>query len=148
MHLLRRVISPYDAPDILLGCYRNLNEAQQAREQYIAHYQAQQKFDPWREQGYRSVDLEKDVVIDSNILALEVSPNATEVFVVSSFAEAFGQIVREVHAICGSASLAQQKKYKVTQGFDKRFPEYCQVQKVAVGILLPDEELQTYADIL
>ena len=148
MHILRRVISQYDAPDILLGCYRNLIEAQRAREQYITQYQTQQKVDPWREQGYRSVELEKDVVIDSDVLTLEVSSIAAEVFVVSPFAEAFGQIVRDVHAICGSITLAQQKKLESKQGFDKPFAEYCQIQKIAVGMLLPDEDLPTHPDIL
>jgi hypothetical protein len=140
-------MSPYTAPDILLGCYQDLEGAREAREQYIAQYQTHRKVDPWQEQGYKLVDLEKDVVIDSDVPDSEVSPTAAEVFVVSSFAEAFGQIIRKVHAICGSLAVAQKKKHELKKGFDTPFPEYCQIQRVTVGALLPDEDLQTYTDI-
>jgi hypothetical protein len=146
MYLLKREISPYTSHDILLGCYRSREEAQAARQQYILQYQNNQKDDPWKVQAYTTVDLEKDVVIVDDIP--EIQPTNEEVFVVSSFAEGFGQIIRTFHVVCGSLVSAEKKSKEIKENFDNHFPEYCQIQKVVVGKLLSDEETRPYSDIL
>jgi hypothetical protein len=148
MYVLIRIISPYTSHDILLGCYRSREEAQVARQQYILQYQSNRKDDPWKEQGYTTVDLEKDVVIVDDIPEIQIQPTNEEVFVVSSFAEGFGQIIRTFHAICGSLMAAWNKSKEIKEKFDGHFPEYCQIQKVVVGKLLSDEETRPYSDIL
>jgi hypothetical protein len=147
MYLLKRDISSYTSHDILLGCFRSREKAQAARQQYIKSYQSNQSDDPWKEQGYKSVNLEKDVVI-ADIPEIQLQATAEEVFVVSSFAEAFGQIIRTFHNVCGSLELAEEKSKEIKGSFQGKFPEYCQIQRVVLDKLLPDEETRPYSDII
>ena len=148
MYLLKRSISPYTSHDVLLGCFRSLEKAQTAREQYLKRYQDQPSDDRWKEQAFKDVELEKDVVIMSEIPEIQVQPKNEEVFVVSSFAEGFGQIIRNFRMICGSLDVAQKKAKKLEKDFTGNFPEYCQIQKVAVDKLLSDEKTKPYSDII
>ena len=148
MYLLKRSISPYTSHDVLLGCFRSREKAQTAREEYLKTQRANPSGDRWKEQAYRSVDLEKDVGIVDNIPEVQIQPIQEEVFVLSSFAEGFGQIIRTFHAICGSLGLAEKKSKEIEGQLDDESNEYCQIQKVVVDTLLPDEELQPYSDIL
>lgn len=102
MFLLKRTMSPYTECDILLGCFRNLEDAQKARNFYIQQYIGEKKDDPWKGQAFYNVDLEKDVVILDNIPEFDVASDTDTVSVISSFREGFGQEVREFHTICGS----------------------------------------------
>ena len=148
MYLLKRSISPYTSQDVLLGCFRSREKAQAAREDYLKPYRANPSGDRWKEQAYRIVDLEKDVVIVDNLPEAQVQPSQEEVFVLSSFAEGFGQIIRTFHAICGSLEFAEKKSKEIEQQLDDGSNEYCQIQNVVVDKLLPDEETQPYSDIL
>lgn len=148
MYLLKREISPYNSQDLLLGCFHSREKAEDARMEYISVYRDNLKSDPWEKQGYQVVDLEKDVCIVDNILEIKILPTSKKVFVVSSFSEGFGQIIRTIHSICGLQSLAEKESQKIEKSFDNKFPEYCQIQKVAVNILLSDEEIEPYLHIV
>ena len=148
MYLLKRTISPYTSHDVLLGCFSSRGKAQAAREQYLKRYQDQPNDDRWKEQAYKDVELQKDVVIISDIPEIQVQPKHEEVFVLSSFAEGFGQIIRTFHMVCGTLETAQKKAKKLEKGFEGNFPEYCQIQKVVVDKLLSDEKTQFYSDII
>jgi hypothetical protein len=148
MYLLKRDISSYTSHDVLLGCFSSREKAQTAREEYIKLYQTNREDDPWKEQGYKNVDLEKDVVIIDDLPEFQIQPSDEEVFIVSSFAEGFGQIIRTIHNICGSLELAEKKSKEIEKNFDGSLPEYCQIQKVIVGKLLSDKETKPYFDIL
>jgi hypothetical protein len=141
MYLLKRSISPYTSHDALLGCFHSHEKAQAARDEYLEAHRANPSGDRWKEQAYRSVDLEKDVVIVDNIPEVQVQPTQEEVFILSSFAEGFGQIIRTFRAICASFELAEKKSKEIEEQLDDEANEYCQIQKVVVDKLLPDEEI-------
>jgi hypothetical protein len=142
MYLLKRTLSTYTSPDILLGCFKSLSAAQHARQKYLSQYEDDKNADPWKEQAIFTVDLEKDVVILDEIPVVEGSPNDTHVFVISSFAEGFGQIARNFHAICGTEDAARVESHKVRKSFSGNFPESCKIDHIVVGQLLSDEEVQ------
>jgi hypothetical protein len=148
MYLLKREISPYTSQDLILGCFHSREKAEDARTQYISAYRDNLKSDPWENQGYQVVDLGKNVCIVDNILEIQIQPTNKKVFVVSSFSEGFGQIIRTIHSICSSQSLAEKETQKIEKSFDNKFPEYCQIQRVAVDKLLSDEEIKPYSHIV
>jgi hypothetical protein len=140
MYLMVRKISPYSGPDILLGCYKSLLEAQKARELYLWRYQNGEREDPWKDQVFYTVNLEQDVVILDNIPELDVPPCIEKVTIVCSMAEGFGQKVTKFHAICGSAEAIRASFSEVQKGLDGDWPEECQTRWVAVGELLSDDK--------
>lgn len=136
MYLLKRLISPYNAPDLLLGCFRDLKAAQFAQQQYK---KCMGKDDPWKIQGYWEVDLENDVIILHDIPVVNISPTQDTVYIISSFAEGFGQIVRKFQTICGSIDSAHQRVKELNNSFQGSFPEYCRIEQILLEELLSDE---------
>lgn len=140
MYILKRCISPYTGADIILGCFRTVEEAQHARHQYIQPYQNGTKRDPWKKQAYKPHDqLQDDVIIIDDLPVHHITPTLTDVYILSTFAEGFGQIIRHLVEICGSEESVQFRRNEIEKTLGKTFPEYCAIQKVAVGKLLPDD---------
>ena len=142
MNLLIRLISPYTEANLLLGVFSTLKEAQTAHTEYISQYKDGKKKDPWKEQAYKGeVDLDEDVVILEDIPEIGVGHNEAEVYIVSTYTEGFGQIIREFNAICGSEEIAVATVSELESKLESNFPEYCEFEKVVVGELLRDERL-------
>lgn len=141
-------MSPYTECDILLGCFRNIEDAQKARNFYIQQYTSGKKDDPWKGQAFYDVDLEKDVVILDNVPEFDVSSEADTVSVISSFAEGFGQSVREFHGICGSNDTANVHISAIDKDFETRnsWPRSVSAQRIKVNQLLSDarDRLRSY----
>jgi hypothetical protein len=108
MHLLKRTISPYTDSDQCLGVFASAADALSAREKYIALIESGQLADPWAKQAYHTVSLQSDVSLVTGVPLREVLATARQVYVVSSVSEAFGQVVREFVAICGSEQSASR----------------------------------------
>lgn len=134
MHLLSRAISEYTDNDQCLGVFRTLDEATEARTQYIAALESAQRTDPWPAQAYHTVDLSQDVRVLSDIPANGVSAQTAVVYVVSLMAEGFGQIVREYKSIHGSADAAAAAAASLDEN-DAGDMEYSHVDAIAIGCL-------------
>ena len=84
------------------------------------------------------MELEKDVYIDSG-WEVELSANDRWVFVVSSFIEELGQVVRKIEAIRpneeDAEAVAKELEAKNAKA-DSAF--YCDIDSVEIGKLLPD----------
>src|SRR5690242_19620911 len=100
MYILMRRLSAYTENDLLLGVFATSAEAKRARARYVAEVMRGGK-DPHAEQAYHQVT-EQDVRVLSRVREVDVSPALRWVFVVSSYAEGFGQVVRRFEAICGT----------------------------------------------
>ncbi|MBL8099677.1 MAG: hypothetical protein JNK81_10870 [Anaerolineales bacterium] len=142
LFLLKRNISQYTFPDIFLGCFNSLENANIAREQYLSQYQHGRKIDPWKEQGYKTVDLEKDVEIIGNLPIFGVTDTSQFVFVVNSYSEGFGQIMRMFYAICGTEEFAKEKLREMKEKWEDMFDQYFLAEKFNLNDLYPDDNLQ------
>jgi hypothetical protein len=140
VYLLKRTISPYTGSDLVLGCFTNFQEARDTRELYIQEYKNSTKVDPWKGQAFHDVDLEKDVVILNKIPTYDILPSANKVIIVSSFSEGFGQIVREIHAICGSKKATQNSVAQNKKRFQNQWPRFFSTQCIVINNLLSDEK--------
>jgi hypothetical protein len=139
LYLLKRKISEVSGPDRLLGVFRTRDDARRARRQYLDPIRRGDVFDPWAWQAIRGkMSLERDVAIVSDVRQVGVKPQMDRVFVVSSFAEGFAQILREFEAICGTRSLAETTAKRIENRHRSGFNFYCRVAAVTVGTLLPD----------
>lgn len=142
MKLLIRSISSYTGATLLLGVFSTLEEAQAARTKYISQYRDGEKTDPWKEQAYKGeMNLDEDVIILEDIPEIGVSRNEVEIYIVSTYAEGFGQIMREFNAICGSEEIAVATVSELESKLEGNFPEYYDFEKAVVGELLRDEKL-------
>lgn len=134
--LLIRKISPYTAPDILLGVFDFEQAAQDARNSYLDRYRpTNQKptlngwfaqlfpwlrpqpnpnpnSDPWHIQGYKPAGLIKDDLV-MQTFDLEGDPTCNEISVVSCYYEAFGQIIREIDSIYPNQLVAEQRRQEL-----------------------------------
>jgi hypothetical protein len=130
-----RVISAYTGPDLLLGVFPTEAAAGVARSEYLDRI-AQR--DPWAEQAYRDSSPD-DVRILADTPGVQVAGGACRVFVVSEWAEGFGQISRKFAAICGSDAEARRVAAEIeAQAETATWPVYANVEEVEVGVLLPD----------
>lgn len=137
LYLLRRKIAEVSGPDRLLGVFRSRDAARRARRQYLDPILRGEVADPWARQPGK-VSLERDVAIVADVPQAGVAASAARVFVVSSYAEGFGQIVREFEAICGTEARAAGTAKRIVKRHHRRFNFYCRVDAVEVGALLPD----------
>lgn len=115
MHLLCRSISAYSGPSLLLGVFRTKDLAEAARREYLTtvmHGGA----DPWGDQDNpRSSD--RDLIIRSDLDLIDCTGPSAEsrdhVFVVSSYSDGFGQLLRGFEAIAGSKSAAEARAAQI-----------------------------------
>lgn len=136
MHLLMRELSAYTANNLLLGVFRTLEEAERGRSKYLKSV-VHGASDPWAKQSYHHVS-DEDVVILSSVSHLELADPADRVFVVSSHAEGFGQIIRSFEAIAGSNTAARKHAAALEAKDDGKFPYHCEIDEIVVGELSQD----------
>ncbi|HET7340751.1 MAG TPA: hypothetical protein VFL90_04745 [Methylomirabilota bacterium] len=138
LYLLKRRISEVSGPDRLLGVFRSRDAARRARRQYLDPILRGDVADPWAWQAYRKNSLERDVAIVADVPQAGVAAKAARVFVVSSYAEGFAQIIREFEAICATKAQADATARRIEKRHRGGFNFYCRVDGLAVGALLPD----------
>ncbi|MGC3992258.1 MAG: hypothetical protein QM796_21690 [Chthoniobacteraceae bacterium] len=138
MHALLRKISPYTAPDILLGVFSTAADAQRARGAYLAQYLADPSTDPWHVQAYKSAGLKTE---DLHIVHLDCpasSQDGDEIIVASNYEEMFGQIYRELDSVHLSEASARNRIAEIEQALND-VPSYALLQHVRVGSLASDK---------
>ncbi|ELS32447.1 MULTISPECIES: hypothetical protein [Pseudanabaena] len=134
--LLIRKISPYTAPDILLGAFTSEQATQDARKSYLDRYRPTDKKtttngwlaqifpwlrcqpetdpngDPWHKQAYKSDGLtEDDLIIQT--FDMEGDPTFNEISVVSCYYDTMGQIFREIDSIHPNRLVAEQRMKEI-----------------------------------
>ena len=142
LFLLKRDISQYTFPDILLGCFTSLGKAQDARREYLTQYKLEKKIDPWKEQGYKTVVLEDDVEIIDDLPVFDFNDEDKSIYVVNVYAEFLAQVVRGFIALCGTQKSAQIKLDTAKAESSDQFPEFFKIEKILLDILYPDDNLQ------
>jgi len=133
MHLLMRRLSEYTANHLLLGVFRTLEGAERARHEYLNSV-VHGTSDPWAKQAYHEVS-DGDVAILSSLPCLEPADSQDRAFVVSSYAEGFGQVIRSFEAIAGSDTTARGHATALEAKDDGEFPYHCEIDEVLVGEL-------------
>ncbi len=118
--LLIRKISPYTAPDILLGAFDSEHAVQKARNSYLDRYRPMDQHqpdtnpngDPWHIQGYKPAGLtEDDLVVQT--FDMETDPALNEISVVSCYYDAMGQILQEIDSIHPNRLMAEQRMKEI-----------------------------------
>jgi hypothetical protein len=128
--ILARRISPYDGTDpLFLGLFTDAVRASQAREAYLASVSST---DPWREQSYRQVNLEKDVV------TIEIEDRRTDlssgvVFLVTSNYDGIGQASRRFEAVFSDWPSANDVAIELEGGPFESAPNFCDVDEVVLN---------------
>lgn len=140
LHVLTRTISPYAGPTQLLGVFPSLAGAEDARRAYIEAIRAGSRPDPWAEQPYHAVDLDRDVRVDSG-WELDLAPGDSRVFIVTRWADGMGQILRNVVAVKRLRAEAEADARSREAAFEKEmFPYECEVVEAELGSLLADNQ--------
>jgi hypothetical protein len=133
--LIRRV-SSYTHHDLLLGVFHSRVQAEESRDEYIEAVMRKPD-DPWARQAYAIVS-DDDVEILDDVPLISLSPSADRVFVVSSYAEGFGQVVRKLEALLGTHAEAHAHAEALEASDEGDFPYSCQVDEVPTGKLSTD----------
>jgi hypothetical protein len=133
-----RRISAYTGPDVLIGVFATLTDAEAAKDIYARIRESSPAADPWKEQGYKP-----DMVV-SRDLAIEQLPgefpSGTVIFVVSDHSDGFGQEVRKLDSIQATATAAAARVDELDAVEDEEFPfpHYAVIDPVVVGSLHSD----------
>lgn len=139
MYLLMRRISAYTGPDVLLGVYATLADAEAARTHYARVRESDTAADPWKDQGYKP-----DMVVSRDLEIEQLpgdSPVGSVVFVVSDHSDGFGQEVRKLDSIHTTAAAAAARVEELDDTVEDTkfpFPHYAVVDPVIVGSLHSD----------
>jgi hypothetical protein len=129
-----RSLSRYTGDDLLLGVFRTRGEADLARHTYLDEV-LHRSSDPWANQAHHAAS-DDDVAIHFDITHDDVAVGAPLVYVVTSFAEGFGQVVVKFEAIVGTEAAALARVQSLNeQGEKDSFPSYCTIYEVDVGKL-------------
>jgi hypothetical protein len=127
---LARRISPYSGTDpLFLGLFSDAGRANNAREAYLASVSSA---DPWRQQAYRNVSLEEDLV------TIEVPDRRTDVsrgvvFLVTSYFEAMGQSCRCFEAVFSDRKSADTYAREREAGPVETAPNFCDIDEVVLN---------------
>lgn len=138
MFVLMRRISAYTSPDVLLGVFATLVEADAAKVHYAYTREGDPKADPWKVQGYKS-----DMVVSQDLDVEQLPgefPTGDVVFVVSNHCEGFGQEVRKLDSIHTSPEAAERRLDELDAVDDQAdvFPHFAIIDPVIVGCLHSD----------
>ena len=138
------MISPYTAPDVLLGVFNSPAQAEAARLSYISDLK--HRADPWERQAFKpTIEIEEDVDMLELPVVQAIQPYANSMaFIISVYVDGSGLIVRKFRLITDSGIEAQKIISKIKSS--KEFEDYekaclnawCHTQAVAIGVLLPD----------
>lgn len=140
-----RRISAYTSPDVLLGVFATLADAEIARGHYAGVREADPAADPWKDQGYKP-----DVVVRQDLAVEQLPgefPTGAVVFVVSDHSDGFGQEVRKLDSVHATAESAAARMEALDAVEDEKFPfpHYAVMDPVVVGSLhsdLPEDQPQ------
>lgn len=133
MYILYRRVSDYDGPCLFLGLFDSLDKAERQRSVYRVVLEQQ---DPWHNQSYRDVDLDNDLVITPIAGGLGVQQKG---YLVSRYAEGFGQIIRQFHQLCGDKLQAVKIAKELDDDDQSSFPSWALVDEVVVNqFVVPD----------
>lgn len=133
MYILYRRVSDYDGPSLFLGLFDSQENAERQRSAYRVVLEQQ---DPWHNQSYRDVDLDNDLVIipiDGGLAGQQKG------YLISSYSEGFGQIIRQFHQVCSDKLRAEEIAKKLEDDDLSSFPGWALVDEVAVNqFVIPD----------
>ncbi|MEZ4222560.1 MAG: hypothetical protein R3B13_16590 [Polyangiaceae bacterium] len=79
-------------------------------------------------------------MILDDVPLVDTDSHANRVFVVSSYAEGFGQVIRKFEAIAGTVALAQARADFLEAREHGDFPYQCEVDEVPVGVLSDERD--------
>ena len=133
MFVLIRRVSSYTHHDLLLGVFRSLAQAAEARAEYIETVLRANE-DPWASQAYASVS-DNDVEVLDAVPLIAMTSHVDRAFVVSSYAEGFGQVVRKFEAVVGALGQAQAHAKSLEANDDGSCPYSCEIAEVPIGKL-------------
>lgn len=138
VYILLRRISSYTGADLLLGAFFTLEEAEAAKSTYLWRYEAAPETDPWREQAYKKTRLDGDLMTQ----AVDFTGSQDgDLFVVSTYAEGLGQILRRVVSVHSSADEARIRIAEIDEAIESgenTSVDYALYQQVQPGVLLSD----------
>lgn len=134
--LLIRRMSAYTSAHVLLGVFTTAALADAARAAYLARYAADPASDPWHEQAYKDDGL---VAEDLEVRCFSGPAEATELVVVSDYAEGFGQIGRRFDSLHASMAAAEAR-IAALNDVEDMFPHYALPQLARLDALLSDAE--------
>ena len=134
VYLLKREVSSYTDADLLLGVFLSIERAEAARAEYVARVIGSAS-DPLASQAYRSVS-ETDVSIlrDVEVLGPPVS-ESSKVWVVSEYAEGFGELLRKFVALAADKRDAERFVEQQEVLSDEPFPVYWELDELEEGVL-------------
>jgi hypothetical protein len=138
MFILMRRISAYTSPDVLLGVFTTDTEAEAAKAHYARVRSGDPAADPWKDQGYKP-DMEVSQDLEIEQLPGEF-PVGAMVWVVSNHSDGFGQEIRKLDSLHGSAEAAERRVDALDAIDDPEdmFPHYAVLDPVVVGSLHSD----------
>jgi hypothetical protein len=131
LQLLTRTISPYDGPDLFLGLFSDVSKARDARDAYLKRVSLA---DPWREQAYRSADLEADVRLVPIQDFRTVGDDSPVVFLVTAYFEDMGQRVRRFLAVFSDAEAAAEFAARQEAAPPEVAPNRCDTDEVVLNV--------------
>ena len=141
MFLLIREVSPYTGNNFIIGAFLFKNDALKAKKNYINNLKA----DPWKEQLYKKVDLEKDLIIQKYNVDLDLIKN-NKVYVITKTAEGFGQVHVTFDSISPNAKLAAEELIKrIDEIHDEgRWGENINISEIEIGKIYPDVSRENF----
>jgi hypothetical protein len=139
VYVLMRRISAYTGPDVLLGVFATLADAEAAKVHYARVRESDPAADPWKDQGYKP-----DMVVSRDLEIEQLPgefPTGSVVFVVSDHSDGFGQEVRKLDSIHTTAAAAAARVEELDNAVEDAkfpFPHYAVIDPVVVGSLHSD----------
>ena len=131
MHVLTRIISQYDGPNLFLGVFRSEEKAYKAREEYLKNVAT---YDPLASQTYRKADLGADIQIveieDHRDYHVDIDVGY---LVIANF-EGMGQVSRRFLAFFSDRGSASEFAWKAEQGPYETAPNWCDVDEVMLDV--------------
>ncbi|MCA9592168.1 MAG: hypothetical protein KC776_02630 [Myxococcales bacterium] len=135
MFVLVRKISPYSGSALLLGVFRSAARAEEQRSRYLQGV-VHSGNDPWAQQAYHEVT-------DGDVTTVEppapdLPTPSQHVYVVSAYAEAFGQVVRTFEGLFDTHSAAEAFGLELEAKNDEPFAFGYGTALVPIDELSPD----------
>lgn len=105
MYALIREVAPSVSLDVTLGIFSTQEKAEEVRKSYLSRLQSGQRQDPW-------LDYKRDPLSEENLIIVKLRNTRSfrtgeKIFVVSAYAEGFGQIMNDIRCIVGSKEEAE-----------------------------------------
>lgn len=142
VHLLLRHPHALPAPDRVLGVFGTREEADAGLDRYVSRIVSGEHPEEWVSRVYKATDpneLRKVLWVDSQ-WHVDLPDGATEVFVVSSLSEGFGESRSAIDGVCATWDSAEALMHQVSERQAKADTSYqCEITAAELGRLLPEE---------